>query len=90
MILGLALIGVLIGVVQLRREDAIRELPAPARTQISQESVRELRSVCLESYAVHGPLRDHCVEEARFVLLLPECGPDCRNAANAVLPRSRR
>jgi hypothetical protein len=89
-ILGLVVVGVLIGAAEIRREQAIGALPPQARIRILGETVRELRSVCLEGYAANGPVRDHCIDEARFVLLLPECGPDCRTAANAVLPRTRR
>jgi hypothetical protein len=88
--LALALVtgGLLLGVT--RGEEVVRKLPVEARTQIFRDNSTEVRSTCRQSYAEQGPLRDHCVEQARFILLFPECGPECRAAANAILPHARR
>jgi hypothetical protein len=75
----------------LGRKDAeIRVLPAAIRAQILQNGASELRTICREPSAVHGPLRARCIEQAKFVLALPECGPACQAAATAVLPHGRR
>jgi hypothetical protein len=50
----------------------------------------ELRTICRDPSAAEGPPREHCIEEARLVLALPECGPECRLVATAVLPHARR
>jgi hypothetical protein len=84
--LALVVLGVVMGVVQNRKEATIRDLPPDARAQLFRQSLTEVRSLCLESYAAAGPVRDHCTAQARFILVFPECGPDCRLAARAVLP----
>jgi hypothetical protein len=74
----------------LRKEAAVRALPASTRAQILQHGLAELRTICREPGAAQGPLRERCVEQAKFVLALPECGPQCRAVAIPVLPRARR
>ena len=87
--LGLVVATVTFGVVLKQKADAIRALPNEVRAQIMGHALAELRSLCVEDYGRREPLRAHCIEQARFVMLLPECGPDCRAAATVVLPRVR-
>ncbi len=89
-VLGLMVFGLVIAVTQNRKQETVRDLPSQPRTQIFRQSLTELRSICLESYAIRGALRDHCVEEAQFVLLFPECDHGCRATASAVLPHAHR
>jgi hypothetical protein len=89
-VLGLVLLGLFIAIKQNRRQETVRDLPAQARAQIFRQSLTEVRSICLESYAARGALHDHCIEEAQFVLLFPECDPGCRATASAVLPHAHR
>jgi hypothetical protein len=65
-------------------ERALRDVPAETRARLHAASLAEVREVCLGPNATRGPLRAHCLEQARFVQLLPECGSDCRAAAAAV------
>jgi hypothetical protein len=62
----------------------------PDRTQqeLYLRALDELRGLCLRSEAALGPVRDHCVAQARFVLLLPACGDECRRVATPVLPQA--
>jgi hypothetical protein len=89
-ILALAVLALLIGVIRSSRDRAVRQVPGEARAQLLQQSLQELRSTCLESYASRGPLREHCIGQAKFVLLFPECGTECQKAAGAVLPHAYR
>ena len=89
-VLALALVALLIGAILRSQDKAVRAVPPEARAQIFQQSLKELRSTCLESYAAQGPLRQHCIGQAKFVLLFPECGPECQKAATAVLPHAYR
>lgn len=88
--LALAL-AVLFGVVWLgNKQDAVRAMPPETRVQLLQHGLDELRSICRTSYAASGPVRDRCIQQASFVLLLPECDTACRTAATAIVPRARR
>ena len=90
MILALVLVALLIVVAQNREQGFIRDLPPEARAHMFHQSLTEVRSTCVETYAAHGPLREHCVEQARFILRFPECGPECRTVANTVLPHAHK
>ena len=80
------------GVVLSHREAVVglRELPAETRHTLFVETLGELTSVCRGSPAATGILRDHCVDEARFVVQLPECTDACRHAVALILPHARR
>jgi hypothetical protein len=68
----------------------LRELPAEARHTLFVETLGELTGVCRGLPAATGILRDHCVEEARFVVQLPECTAACQRAVALILPHARR
>jgi hypothetical protein len=90
LLLGLLLVALFLTVANTRRQQEIRALPTEARAQILRHGLDELRTVCREPEAADGALRARCIEQARFLLLLPECGPECRSIAKAALPRARR
>jgi hypothetical protein len=71
-------------------EAGIRALPAAARSSLYERAMGELRSICLDLAAASGDLREHCLEEARFALVFPECDDACRRASALVLPHARR
>jgi hypothetical protein len=82
--------GVFLAAISLRsRGAAIRALPALTRSQLLQDGLLELGSICREP-ALEGPLREHCLGEARLLLALPECGSACQNSARAILPHGCR
>jgi hypothetical protein len=84
-------LGTFLTAISLRdKEAAISAWPPEARSQLLQHGLTELRTTCREPYAVEGILRDHCIEEARLMLALPECGATCRTDASATLPHGRR
>jgi hypothetical protein len=90
MILALLLVGLVIVVAQNREQEFTRDLPPEARALIFRQSLVEVGSTCVETYAARGPLREHCIEQARFILQFPECGPECRTVANTVLPHAHK
>jgi hypothetical protein len=89
-LLAVIVVAFLMAMSVTRKEAEIRALPADARAQILRHGVAELQTLCREPSAADGPLRARCIDEARFVLMLPECGPGCRTAATAALPQPRR
>jgi hypothetical protein len=93
--LGLVLGGLSLfwlGVVISNRNDAagLRALPAATRAALLTRSLNELRTVCLDPAAAAGNLRDHCVEQAQFILQFPDCGDACRRAGAVILPHAHR
>jgi hypothetical protein len=94
-VLGL-IVGVLAlywgGIALFREESAagIQALPAPTRRQLYVDALNELDTICRGPAAAAGTLHDHCIDEARLILQLPECAAPCRLAALAVLPHARR
>jgi hypothetical protein len=68
----------------------IRSLPTAERQWLYARTLNELSTVCRESAAAVGELRDHCLAQAHFVMALPECDDVCQRAAAAVLPHARR
>jgi len=70
--------------------DDIHRLTPAVRLSLYQRTLEEVETLCHQPAASAGALRDHCVEQARFVEQLPECKDACRRSANIVLPHARR
>jgi hypothetical protein len=56
---------------------ALRQLPAGERAALVERTLSNLREICR---AGDRP-RDFCREQARLLLGLPECGPNCQAEA---------
>jgi hypothetical protein len=69
---------------------AVAQVSSLHRSAIFDRAHEDLRETCRLPEAAQGPLRDHCVAEAAFVLLFPECDAACGLAARRVLPQARR
>ncbi len=81
------------GGVALSHREAVaglRELPAETRHTLFVETLGELTSVCRGSPAATGILRDHCIDQARFLVQLPECTDACQRTVALILPHARR
>jgi cytochrome b pre-mRNA-processing protein 3 len=65
-------------------------LPPKERGAIFERVHDDLIRTCSLASAATGPLREHCLDEARLVLLFPECDDRCRRDATALLPRAHR
>ena len=91
-LLGVGLLAVLAYQLAQPRRGAsqIRALGSEARTELFQNTRREVTTVCGAPSAQSGALHDHCVEQAQFLMLFPECDEDCRMVARSVLPHARR
>ena len=65
-------------------------LPAEVRTRAYEDALRDLQDNCVKEHALEGPLRRHCIQQAKFVLQFPECAAGCQLLARTVLPQARR
>jgi len=73
-----------------REAAQLHRLPDGARVALYQRTLAETTSLCRLPSAASGVVHDHCVEQARFLLMFPECDRECRFAAGSVLPHARR
>jgi hypothetical protein len=65
-------------------------VPAAIRAVEYARALDDVEATCGKPEAAAGPLRRHCVDQAQFLILFPECDARCRGAADAILPRTRR
>ena len=86
----LALLATLFVIWQQHYVSRLRHLPEETRQELYSAAMAELRGICLTEQAATGPLRKHCLEQASFVALLPECQAGCRAAVDAVEPSARK
>jgi len=69
---------------------SIRGLPPAERAQIYQRTLSETEAACTTPEAGAGALHDHCLRQAEFLGLFPECDGRCQQLAQAILPHARR
>ena len=69
---------------------SIRGLPPAERGRIYQRSLGEAEAACTTPEARGGALHDHCVGQADFLILFPECDGRCQRLAEAILPHAPR
>jgi hypothetical protein len=84
--LTLALLIVALTWIEQRAEQSIRGLPPAVRQDLYERALKEVQGVCLQPVAAQGALREHCLEQARFLQRFPECTGDCQATASHVLP----
>jgi hypothetical protein len=68
----------------------IRALPAVERGGVYQRSIDDIERSCTTAESKTGALRDHCVQQATFVVLFPECDAQCQDLARSILPPARK
>jgi hypothetical protein len=68
----------------------LRDVPASIRTAEYARALADVEATCGRPEAADGVLRRHCVDQAQFLILFPECDARCRGVAEAILPRTRR
>ena len=68
----------------------IRDLPAGARAPLYQRALEDVKSACALPAAHQGALRQHCLRQAQFLTLFPECDAACQRTAASVLPHAHR
>jgi hypothetical protein len=93
---GLALLGVglaLVGIVAISRAElvkSVRDLPAADRAALYHRTLTDVDTTCAGPEARDGALRDHCLRQAEFLTLFPDCDARCQQLAASVLPHARR
>jgi hypothetical protein len=68
----------------------VARLSSGERGAIFKRAREDLERTCTLPEAAEGPLHDHCVETASFVLLFPECRDACVDLARAIQPHAHR
>ena len=85
---GLALVAV-VAVSRAQLVKSVRNLPAADRAALYHRTLTDV-DACTAPGAREGALRDHCLRQAEFVLLFPDCDARCQQLATSVLPHARR
>jgi hypothetical protein len=82
---------IVVGVLtHLSVQNDVSRLEPARRAEIFRRAHGELRETCVLPDAADGPLRDHCIEIAKFILLFPECNGPCAELARGILPQPLR
>ena len=69
---------------------SIRSLPPAERARIYERALGDTETSCTTPEAGAGALHDHCLHQAEYLVLFPECDSRCQNLAQAILPHARR
>jgi len=89
MALGIILAGLLVGVLQWHADDeqrlAILELSVTERRALVERTLLNLDALCGDAV-----LSRPCEDEARLLLIIPECDEACRRRAANALPHATR
>lgn len=88
--LGLALV---LGIPLLAHHQeigSVMEMSVPLRGGLYQRTLDDVQKSCTIPEASSGPLRDHCLAQAQFLRLLPECSGECQRVTEAFLPHAHR
>lgn len=72
------------------RVGQIARLSPAHRAVIFARAREDMFETCTLPEADTGPLREHCLNQAVFVVQFPECNGACQQAARALLPRATR
>jgi hypothetical protein len=89
-ILGLGAIGAVGVLAERQAQHRVAGLPPSDRAAAFRRAHQEIFETCRLPQAAESPLREHCANEASFVLLFSECDATCAEAARALLPRATR
>lgn len=69
---------------------SIRALPPAERVALYERTMSDTASTCATPEAGEGALHDHCLRQAEFLVLFPECDVRCQRLAQSILPHARR
>jgi hypothetical protein len=87
--LGIILAGILVGILQWNADQeqrrAIQALAPSERQALVERTLRNLDALCGDAV-----LSRQCEDEARLLLLIPECEPPCQQRARDSLPHATR
>jgi hypothetical protein len=67
--------------------EAVARMPEARRADFVERTRDDLEHACQRGDTVPDPVRTHCVEQARFLLLFPECKQDCQQLVSRFLPQ---
>ena len=84
---------VLVAIVALSRAElvkSVRNLPAADRAALYHRTLTDIDTTCAAPEARDGALRDHCLRQAEFLTLFPDCDARCQQLARSILPHARR
>jgi len=83
----------LVAIVAVSRADlvkSLRNLPAADRAALYHRTLTDVDTTCTVPEARDGALRDHCLRQAEFLTLFPDCDARCQQLAASILPHARR
>ena len=69
---------------------SIRGMPPAERTRIYESALGDTVATCTTPQARAGAIHDHCLRQAEFLVLFPECNGGCQKLAQTILPHARR
>ena len=84
---------VLVAVVAMSRAElvkSLRNLPAADRAALYHRTLTDIDTTCAVPEARDGALRDHCLRQAEFLTLFPDCDARCQRLAASILPHAHR
>ena len=67
----------------------VSQLPLDLQAALFNQTLDQVGSICHHAAAAIGELREHCENEARFLLKFPLCDSGCRARVYALLPHGR-
>ncbi len=89
--LGLvALTGAFVAGRQHSRLEEVRSLPPVERASIFARALNDQKTTCAAVDAADQVLRDHCRDQATFLVMFPECDAACESLAATALPHAHR
>jgi len=83
-------LGAAIVLTQVRTVGSIRGLPPAQREALYRRALEDAGNACATPEARAGALREHCVRQAEFLRLFPECDGRCQTLTWSILPHARR
>jgi len=63
---------------------SVLSLPGSSREELASHGLGELRTTCAGG-EIGSPAREHCLAQARLLMMLPECKGECQTQAWGVL-----
>ncbi|HSS38683.1 MAG TPA: hypothetical protein VLT58_07930 [Polyangia bacterium] len=75
---------------QHSRLQEVRSLAPAARAGIFARALDDLKTACTSVDPADEVLRDHCRDQAAFLVMFPECDARCESLAAAALPHAHR
>jgi hypothetical protein len=79
-----------IAVSRVQTIGSIRNLPRAERGALYQRTMDDTAAACVSPDARGGAVREHCLRQAEFLRLFPECDGRCQTLTAAILPHARR